>query len=73
MERRCGIGMLGWRQGTPMWEYDPVRSYDGPCRRTGHEEDSPLEGSLTMGGADRRDGNNSSVTISDRSYACSGH
>ena len=56
-----------------MWEYDPVRSYDGPCRWTGHEEDSPLEGSLTMGGADRRDRNKSSVTISDRSYACSGH
>ena len=66
MERRCGIGILGQRWWTLMWEDDPVRRRDGRCQRTGQEADYPSEGSLTGGGLDRGGGNNSFVTISNR-------
>ena len=65
MERRCGIGMLGWRQGMPRWADDPMRRRDGSCWRIDQEADFSLKGCLTAVGADRGDGNNSSVTISD--------
>ena len=58
--------MMGQRWGTPRWADDPVPRCDGQCRQTGQEADSPSEVSLTAGGADRGDGNNSFVTISDR-------
>ena len=67
MKRRCGIGVLGSRRGTPRWEDDPVWRHDGRGWFTGQETDSPLEGILMTGGADRGDGNNILVTISDRS------
>ena len=34
------------------------------CWRTEKEADSPLEGSIMAGGADRGDGNNTFVTLS---------
>ena len=52
--------------GTPRWADDAVRRRDTRCRRTGQEADSPLEVILTAGGADRGDGNNSFLTISNR-------
>ena len=58
--------MMGWIQGTPRWEYNPMRRRNGRCRKTGKEAEHPLEGSLTALGADRGDGNNRFVTISDR-------
>ena len=65
MERQRGIGVLGRRRGTPRWADDPVRRRNGRCWKTGHEADSPLEGSLTSGGVDKGDGNKIFVTISD--------
>ena len=60
------ISMLGKRRGTPMWADDTVQRRGGLCRRIGQEVESPLEGSLTEVGADRGDGNNRLVIISDR-------
>ena len=73
MDRQCGIGVLGWRQGTPMWVVDPVRRRNERCRSTGQESDSPSEVSLMEGGVDRGDRNNILVAISDIAYACSIH
>ena len=54
----------GRRRGTARWAVDTVRRCNGRCRRTGQDADSPSEGSLTAGGADRGDGNNTFVTLS---------
>ena len=53
MERRCGIGMLGQRLGTPRWADDTAWSGDEQCLRTGQEAESPSEGRLTVRGTDR--------------------
>ena len=53
MERRRGIGMLGWRRGTPRWADDTVQRHNRKCRWTGKKANSPSEGSLTTGGSDR--------------------
>ena len=66
MDRRRGIGILGQRQGMPRWEDDPMWRRNRLCHQTGQEEDSPLEVSIMEGEADMGDGNNNSVTISDR-------
>ena len=44
-----------------------MRRRDGRCWHIEQKAESPLEGSLTAGGVNRGDGNNSYVTISDRS------
>ena len=49
------------------WVDDTMQRRDGWCRHKGQEADSPLEGSLTAGGAERGDKNNRFVTIGDRS------
>ena len=53
MERRHRIVVLGRRQGAPMGADDPTRRRYGRCHHTGQEAESPSEGSLTEGGADR--------------------
>ena len=50
MDRQHIIGMLGWRLGTPRWAGDTMWRRDGRCWRKGKKEDSPLKGSLTVGG-----------------------
>ena len=66
MERRCGIFMLEHRWGTPRWANDLVRRNNRWCRWTGQGADSILEGSLSEGEAYRGYGNNSFVTIDNR-------
>ena len=36
------------------------------CQKTGQEEEYQSDGSITLGGEDRGDGNNRSETINDR-------
>ena len=67
MKRRRGIDILGQRRETPRWVDDPVQRRDKRCFHTGQEAESPSEESLTVVGSDRGYGNNSFVTVSNRS------
>ena len=55
--------MLGRRLGTPRWADNTVQRRNGRCWRTGQEAESTLEGSITLGVANRGDGDIRFVTI----------
>ena len=65
MKRRYSIGVMGCRWWIPRLLGDPMQMRDGWCWRTGQEAYYPSEGSLTVGGVDKGDNNNTLVTISD--------
>ena len=59
------MGLVFWDRdgGRPD---DPVQRRNGRYQWTGKEADSHLEASLTSGGVDRGDGNNTIIKLSNR-------